>query len=140
MGFSYVVAVAVLLSSSLIFFGIIYSDFVHTESQINDAQNKSNMQNYDYMNSKVTIDNYSYVASGSNFTVTMNVTNTGSVTLNLNHTNLLVNGSIVNFTYASQYLFPLGNDTVSFTTGAGSHDVELVFNTGYEKFEKVVVA
>jgi flagellar protein FlaF len=140
MGFSYVVAVAVLLSSSLIFFGIVYSDFVHTETQINDAQHNSNSQNYDYMNSKVIVDNYSYAASGSNFTVTMNVTNTGSVTLNLNHTNLLVNGTMVNFTYENQYLFPLGNDTIQFTTGAGSHNVEMVFSTGYEKFEKVVIS
>ena len=139
MGFSYVVAVAVLLSSSLIFFGIIYSDYVHTESQINDAQHKANLQNYDYMNSMVSITNYSYASSGSNFTVTMNVTNTGSVTLNMNHTNILVNGSLVNFTYSGQYLFPLGNDTVVFTTGAGTHEVEMVFNTGYEKFEKVVI-
>jgi flagellar protein FlaF len=140
MGFSYVVAVAVLLSSSLIFFGIVYSDFVHAESQINNAQHNQNSQNYDYMNSKVIIDNYSYVASGSNFTITMNVTNTGSVTLNLADTNMLVNGSLVNFTYNSQYLFPLGNDTLDFTTGNGTHNVELVFNTGYEIFEKVVVA
>ncbi len=139
MGFSYVVAVAILLSSSLIFFGIIYSDYVHTETQINDAQHKAYLQNYDYMNSKVSIDNYSYVTSGSNFTVTLNVTNTGSVTLNMNHTNVLVNGSLVNFTYGSQYLFPLGNDTITFTTGAGTHDVEMVFNTGYEKFENVVI-
>ncbi|MCL4337600.1 MAG: flagellar protein F [Candidatus Thermoplasmatota archaeon] len=139
MGFSYVVAVAILLSSSLIFFGIIYSDYVHTETQINDAQHKAYLQNYDYMNSKVSIDNYSYAASGSNFTVTLNVTNTGSVTLNMNHTNVLVNGSLVNFTYGSQYLFPLGNDTITFITGAGTHNVEMVFNTGYEKFEKVVI-
>ena len=139
MGFSYVVAVAVLLSSSLIFFGIIYSDYVHTESQINDAQQKAYLQNYDYTNSRVSISNYSYAPSGSNFTVAMNVTNTGSVTLNMNHTNILVNGSLVNFTYSGQYLFPLGNDTVVFTTGAGTHEVEMVFNTGYEKFEKVVI-
>ena len=139
MGFSYVVAVAILLSSSLIFFGIIYSDYVHTESQINDAQQKAYLQNYDYMNSRVSISNYSYAPSGSNFTVAMNVTNTGSVTLNMNHTNILVNGSLVNFTYSGQYLFPLGNDTVVFTTGAGIHKVEMVFNTGYEKFEMVVI-
>ena len=140
MGFSYVVAVAVLLSSSLIFFGMVYSDFVHSEAQLNNAQNEHSINTYDYINSKVLITGYnSTPATGSNYTVSVNLSNTGSVTMNLAKSNLLVNGSIVNFTYASQYLFPLGNDSVEFTTGAGSYNIEIVFNTGYEQFGKVTV-
>ena len=137
MGFSYVVAVAVLLSSSLIFFGMVYSDFVHAEAQLKNAQDNFNNHNYDYLNSKVSITGYNYTPSGPNYSVTLNVTNTGSVTLDLNNTNLLVNGTLVNFTYANQYLFPLGNDSVQFTTGAGVYDIEIVFNTGYLQYGKV---
>lgn len=139
MGFSYVVAVAVLLSSSLIFFGMVYSDFVHTETQLKSAQDNFNTHNYDYLNSKVSITGYNYSLSGTNYSVTLNVTNTGSVALNLNGTNLLVNGTLVNFTYANQYLFPLGNDSIQFTVGSGNYDIEIIFNTGYEQYGKVTV-
>ena len=140
MGFSYVVAVAVLLSSSLIFFGMVYSDFVHADAQLKGAQDQFNQNNYDYLNSQVSLDGYNYTQTGSNFTVTMNVTNTGSVTLDMNGTNILVNGTLVNFTYSNQYLFPLGNESVVFkTTAAGNYSIDLVFNTGYQKYVKVTI-
>lgn len=140
MGFSYVVAVAVLLSSSLIFFGMVYSDFVHAEAQMKSAQDQFNQNNYDYLNSQVSLSGYNYTLTGANYSVTLNVTNTGSVTLNLNDTNILVNGTLVNFTYSSQYLFPLGNDSLTFNvTGAGNYSVALVFGTGYQKYTEVTV-
>ncbi len=140
MGFSYVVAVAVLLSSSLIFFGMVYSDFVHADAQLKGAQDQFNQNNYDYLNSQVSLDGYNYTQTGSNFTVTLNVTNTGSVTLDMNGTNVLLNGTLVNFTYSSQYLFPLGNESLTFgVSGNGSYSVEMVFNTGYKQYAKVTV-
>ena len=139
MGFSYVVAVAVLLSSSLIFFGIIYSDYVHADAELKKAQDGFNTHSYNYLNSRVNITGYSYVASGTQYNVTVNMTNTGSATLNLNNTNLLVNGTITNFTYAAQYVFPQGNDNITFRVAAGTYVVELAFNTGYEKFMEVTV-
>ena len=140
MGFSYVVAVAVLLSSSLIFFGMVYSDFVHAETQMKNAQDNFNHNNYDYLNSQVSVAGYNYSLSGSNYSVTLNVTNTGSVTLDMNGTNMLVNGTLVNFTYSNQYLFPLGNESLVFkTTAAGNYSLDLVFNTGYQKYVKVTI-
>ncbi len=140
MGFSYVIAVAVLLSSSLIFFGMVYSDFVHADAQLKGAQDQFNQNNYDYLNSQVSLDGYNYTQTGSNFTVTMNVTNTGSVTLDMNGTNVLLNGTLVNFTYSTQYLFPLGNDSLTFNvSGAGNYSVNMVFDTGYQKYAKVTV-
>lgn len=137
MGFSYVVAVAVLLSSSLIFFGIIYSDYVHTNQELSTAQQNSNELAYQYSHSSVNVSSYTAVAvsGGYNFTVTFD--NTGSVTLDLNRSSLLVNGTLTNFTYRSQYLFPLGNDSISFIAPSSQVSMEMVFNTGYEKFVEV---
>ncbi|OWP56151.1 MAG: hypothetical protein B2I17_07405 [Thermoplasmatales archaeon B_DKE] len=139
MGFSYVAAVAILLSSSLIFFGMVYGEFVQSNSQVSSAQNKMNQENYDLLNSKVNITGY-YVVPGTTYNITINMTNTGSITLNLDTSSLLVNGTIVNAVPSSNYLFPLGNGSITFhSTSAGIKAVELIFNTGYEKFTKVNV-
>ena len=137
MGFSYVAAVAILLSSSLIFFGMVYGEFVQSNSQVSSAQNKMNQENYDLINSKVNITGY-YVIPGTTYNVTINMTNTGSVTLNLDTSSLLVNGTMTNFTPSSNYLFPLGKGNITFHSAtSGLKSVELIFNTGYEKFTEV---
>jgi flagellar protein FlaF len=139
MGFSYVAAVAILLSSSLIFFGIIYSDYVHSETQLSNAQNDQNKQMYDYINSKVKITGYNVSPYNSVYNVTINMTNTGSISLDLMNSNLLLNGSLVNFSYSAEYLFPMANGSVTFQTGAGDYQVEIAFNTGYNVITEVKV-
>ncbi|MCL4340527.1 MAG: flagellar protein F [Candidatus Thermoplasmatota archaeon] len=139
MGFSYVVAVAVLLSSSLIFFGVIYSDYVHADTELNSAQQGFNTLTYNLENSRINITGYQVKGLGPEFNVTLNITNTGSVTLDLRSANVLVNGTLVQFNYSDQYLFPLGDGNVTFQTTSGPHSVELVFSTGYEKFQEVNV-
>ncbi|MEM0158762.1 MAG: hypothetical protein QW812_04550 [Thermoplasmataceae archaeon] len=137
MGFSYVVAVAVMLSSSLIFFGIIYSDYVHTNQELYSAQQSSNQLVYEYSHSDVNVSSISAVAVSGGFNISLTFQNTGSITLDLNKTSLLVNGTLTNFTYRSQYLFPLGNDSISFIAPSPQVAVEVVFNTGYEKYVEV---
>ena len=139
MGFSYVVAVAVLLSSSLIFFGLIYSDYVHAEADINSAQQGFNTRSYDLINSGINVTGYYHRISGTGVNVTLNLTNTGSVTLDLGNSTLLVNGTISSFSYAGQYLFPLKSGNLTFKTTSGLHSVEIVFNTGYQKYTEVSV-
>ena len=139
MGFSYVVAVAVLLSSSLIFFGVIYSDYVHADTELNSAQQGFNTHSYDLENSRVNVTGYYVRPSGTLYNVTVNLTNTGSVALNMGLSNLLINGTVANFTYSGQYLFPLASGNITFRQSAGEYSVEIVFNTGYEKYLEVKV-
>lgn len=139
MGFSYVAAVAILLSSSLIFFGIIYSDYVHSETQLSNAQNDQNKQMYDYINSKVKITGYNVSPYNSVYNVTINMTNTGSISLDLMSSNLLLNGSLENFSYSGEYLLPMANGSVTFQTGSGDYQVEIAFNTGYNVITEVKV-
>jgi len=139
MGFSYVVAVAVLLSSSLIFFGVIYSDYVHANTEISSAQQSFNTHTYDLDNSRVNVTGYYVKAAGTSFKVTVNLTNSGSVTLDLNSSDVLVNGTITSFTYSNQFLFPLASGNITFQATTGLQSVEIVFNTGYEKFTEVSV-
>ncbi|AKA49580.1 hypothetical protein IX51_11245 [uncultured archaeon] len=142
MGFSYVAAAAILLSSTLIFFGMVYSGFVQSNLEIHNSGVQYDHQRYDYLNSNVNITGYNVVnestANASAYKVYINMTNTGSVTLNMNSTDILVNGIMTGFNSSAEYLFPLGKGNVSFNVNSTStYDVEIVFSTGYEKYAKV---
>ncbi len=137
MGFSYVVAVAILLSSSLIFFGVIYSDYVHTNTEISQSEQGQSQRMYDMINSKVNITSALEAGNSSQKNVTINLVNSGSVTLYLNQTNVLVNGTIHQFNFTREYLFPLQNETIRFTTTLQPVEVEIVFNTGYRAYVEV---
>ena len=137
MGFSYVVAVAILLSSSLIFFGVIYSDYVHTNGEISKAEEGQGNQIYEYVNSKVNITAALETGKNASFNLSLSLVNTGSVTLYLNQTDVLVNGTVHSFNYTREYLFPLQNETISLTTSDSPAQVEVVFNTGYTIYYEV---
>ncbi|MFG1449699.1 MAG: flagellar protein F [Thermoplasmataceae archaeon] len=137
MGFSYVVAVAILLSSSLIFFGVIYSDYVHTNTEISQSEQGQSQRMYDMINSKINITSALEAGNSSQKNVTINMVNSGSVTLYLNQTDVLVNGTIHQFNFTREYLFPLQNETIRFTTSLEPVEVELVFNTGYKAYVEV---
>ena len=143
MGFSYVAAAAILLSSTLIFFGMVYSGFVQSNLEIHNAGTQYNQNSYDYLNSKVNITGYSVInestANSSAYVVSINMTNTGSVTFSMNKTDVLVNGLITDYNSSTDYLFPLGTGNITITVNStASYDVKLVFSTGYDAYEKVV--
>ena len=137
MGFSYVVAVAILLSSSLIFFGVIYSDYVHMNGELTKSEQGQGQRIYDLVNSKVNITAALEAGNSSQKNVTITLVNTGSVTLYLNQTNVLVNGTVHSFNYTREYLFPLQNDTIMLTTSLEPVEVEIVFNDGYSIYAEV---
>jgi flagellar protein FlaF len=139
MGFSYVAAVAILLSSSLIFFGMVYSDYVQSNVQINGAESQMTHQNYEYLNSNANITGYNVTTSNLTDTVTVNITNTGSITFNLNKTTVLLNGTIIQFNYSSEYLFPLESGNITFQSQPGNESLEIVYNTGYKEYVELSV-
>ena len=139
MGFSYVAAVAILLSSSLIFFGMVYTGYVQSNVQINGAENQMTHQNYDYMNTQVNLTGYNVTSSNSTDQVTVNLTNTGSVTLSLEDSSVLLNGTLITFNYSSQYLFPLQSGHLTFVSQPGNVSLEIVYNTGYKQFKELNV-
>lgn len=134
MGFSYVAAVAILLSSSLIFFGMVYTGYVQSNIQISGAESQLTHQNYDYLNTKVNVTGYNITKFGATDNVTVNLTNTGSITLDLKETSVLLNGTLITFNYSSEYLFPLQSGNFTFNTQPGNVSLEIVYNTGYKQF------
>jgi flagellar protein FlaF len=138
MGFSYAVAVVILLSSSLIFFGLVYDQFQTGNVQLDNSLSNKNKIICGLENSKVSVSNYSVIKGVSGFNITINMTNNGSVALTMSQSNVLVNGTEMNFIYSSNYFLPLTKESISVSYPSGNTSVLIIFNTGYEKFIEVV--
>ena len=138
MGFSYAVAVVILLSSSLIFFGLVYDQFQTGNVQLDNSLSNKNKIICGLENSKVSVSNYSVNKGVSGFNITINMTNNGSVALTMSQSNVLVNGTEMNFIYSSNYFLPLTKESISVSYPSGNTSVLIIFNTGYEKFIEVV--
>ncbi|WP_237265254.1 flagellar protein F [Thermoplasma sp. Kam2015] len=136
MGFSYTVAAVIMLSSTLIFFGIVYTSYVQSNENLANANQKLVKNIYDLENTRVSIYDYYYNSSSSYFVI--NLTNNGSQVFNMSLANVLVNGSLVKFNVSGQFLFPLQTVSITFKEPAGSYAVEIVMPDGYEIFKKVV--
>ncbi len=137
MGFSYTVAAVIMLSSSLIFFGMVYSSYIQSNENITSANQKLMNEVYDYDHSKLSVTGYYMNTTAGR--VTINITNNGSVMFDLAESNLILNGSLMTFNYYPVYLFPLQNGSISFLAGKGIYDLELVLPNGYEVYEKLVI-
>ena len=138
MGFSYAVAVVILLSSSLIFFGLVYDQFQTGNVQLDNSLSNKNKIMCGLENSKVSLSNYSVNKGVSGFNITINLTNNGSVALTMSQSNVLVNGTEVNFIYSSNYFLPLMKESISVNYQSGNASILIIFNTGYEKYIQVV--
>ncbi|MCY0851637.1 flagellar protein F [Thermoplasma acidophilum] len=136
MGFSYTVAAVIMLSSTLIFFGIVYTSYVQSNENIANANQKLVKSIYDLENTHVSITGYYYNSSSSLFIV--NLTNNGSQVFNMSMANVLINGTMVKFNVSGPYLFPLQAVSISFKEPAGTYSLEIVMPDGYEIFREVV--
>lgn len=136
MGFSYTVAAVIMLSSTLIFFGIVYTSYVQSNENIANANQKLIKNIYDLENTHVSVISYYYNSSSSLFIV--NLTNNGSQVFNMSLANVLVNGTLVKFNASSEFLFPLQTVSVKFKEPAGTYSLEIVMPDGFEIFRQVV--
>lgn len=131
------VAVAILLSSSLIFFGMVYNANLQAELQIREAQQREIEHITEEVETALNVTSYEVRQNGSAYQVTMNLTNTGSVTVALGESTLLVNGTVVNFTFSAPYLFPQGRGHITFDAPSVPFTYELVAQDGYSIYGEV---
>ncbi|EQD50431.1 flagellar protein F [mine drainage metagenome] len=138
MGFSYAVAVVILLSSSLIFFGLVYNEFETGNIQLNNSLSNKNKIICGLENSHVSITNYSVKKDTSGYNIIINMSNNGSTTLIMANSNVLLNGTQVAFNYSENYFLPFTEEEINATYPSGNVTVIIAFSTGYEKYLQVV--
>jgi len=91
MGFSVSGSTAILFIAMFVSFGVLYTASYNGFERVADAKGEGMDQMLTQRNTELNITDTSY--SGGNLTVTVN--NTGSTSLSLNDTDVLVNGSYV---------------------------------------------
>lgn len=93
MGFSVSGATALILVALLVSFGAFYSASMGTFGEIRDAQVDQSDRNVDTINTDIEIGSAKYNESGNNDLVIV-ANNTGASTLELNNTDLLIDGEL----------------------------------------------
>lgn len=94
MGFSVSGATALLFVAFLIAFGVFYGATTGAVEQVQDAQIEKTDATIDTLNTEIRIDNATYNESDGNDLVVV-ANNTGATTLDINSTDLLVDGEYI---------------------------------------------
>lgn len=94
MGFSVSGATALILVAFLVSFGAFYTATTGTFNEIQDAEADQTDRNIDTINTDIEIGSAVYNGSGS-YDLVITANNTGATTLELNNTDLLIDGELV---------------------------------------------
>ena len=94
MGFSVSGATALILVAFLVSFGAFYTATTGTFNEIQDAEADQTDRNIDTINTDIEIGSAVYNGSG-NYDLVITANNTGATTLELNDTDLLIDGELV---------------------------------------------
>lgn len=92
MGFSTSAAAAIIFVGVFVSIGMIYPSTAGSVEEVNDALGDQEDRVLEQRNTDITIDDVRYNTTSD--TVTVNVTNTGTTTLDVNETDLLFDGTI----------------------------------------------
>lgn len=90
MGFSVSGSVAIIFIGVLIAFGVMFPTIMDSSQQLGDARSEQSDRLLEQQNTEIIIQNATY-DSGAN-ELTVNVTNNGTVSLDINETDFLVDG------------------------------------------------
>jgi len=93
MGFSVSGSAAILFIAAFVSVGILYSAAYNGYERVQDADDSHGERMLEQRNTAVNVTDATYNASGNEY-VTVNVTNTGSTTLSVDTTDVLVDGEL----------------------------------------------
>lgn len=93
MGFSVSGATALIIIALLLSFGTFYTATTGTFGEIRDAQTEQNDRSVKTLNTDIEINSAVYNESG-NYDLVISANNTGATTLELNNTDLLIDGDL----------------------------------------------
>ena len=136
MGFSLVGAAAIIGVSVLMCLEIIMSTTVPTITNVDDAFDEMRDRIIDQVQTDINITNVINTVNGSNYDINITVDNIGSITLKTSLFNILINGTINNFSCSKSYIHPENNvyfNVYNFS-GSGLMKVKVVTNNGISDY------
>jgi archaellum component FlaF (FlaF/FlaG flagellin family) len=141
MGFSLVGAAAIIGVSILMAIEIIISTSIPTITNVDNAFYEMRDRVIDQAQTDINITNVVSVANGSNYDINITLENTGSVTLETGFFDILVNGTIVDFTCSKSYIHPENNVNfnVSSILDLGTLKLKVVTNNGISDYYEFTI-
>jgi archaellum component FlaF (FlaF/FlaG flagellin family) len=130
LGFSLVAGAAIIGVSIMISLEILTGSLLPAIENFNDAYDDMVDRSLDKVQTNINITSHTTPgAAPGEYTLTLTVKNTGSVTLNTSDFTILINGTSYTFTYSDFYLYP--EKSANFMVGNLQAD-------GYTKVAKVI--
>ena len=136
MGFSISAAAAIIGVAILISFELIVADVIPTVTDTYDAYDEMRDRAIDQIQTDINITSISTPANDSNYDLNVTVENTGSITLETENFNILINGTSHSFTCSKTYLHPEKQVYFKVTNlaGVGSRRLKIVADNGISDY------
>jgi|GEM_PF-1380798 len=120
MGFSLAASYTIIGISLLITLEIFSINVLPIITDVHESYQNMMQRSYQYIQTDIDIQNVTTIDNGSNYDLTIALENTGETTITLKYCQLLINGSPIDFSYTTEYLFSdelmmLYVDNVSYT-------------------------
>jgi archaellum component FlaF (FlaF/FlaG flagellin family) len=141
MGFSLVAAAAIICVSIVLAIEILVGTTVPTMTDVYDSFDDMRNRAIDQVQTDINIADVTPVANGSNYDINITVENTGSITLETNYFNILVNGSDNKFTCSSSYIHPENEVyfNVSSLHGSGTRRLKVLTKNGISDYYEFIL-
>jgi archaellum component FlaF (FlaF/FlaG flagellin family) len=136
MGFSLVGAAAIIGVSILMIIEIIISNGVPTITNVDEAFDEMRNRAVDQVQTDINITGVTSVVNGSGYDINITVENTGSVTLETANFDILINGTINDFSCSKSYSHPenIVYFDVPSITSLGLQKIKVVTNNGISDY------
>ncbi len=136
MGFSLVGATAIIGVSIIMCIEIIISTTVPTLTNVDNSFDEMRDRVISQVQTDINITNVVSIANGSNYDVNITIENTGSITLETSNFNILINGTINNFSCSKSFIHPENDvyfNVLNFS-GLGVMKLKVITNNGISDY------
>ena len=141
MGLSVSVASAIIAVSVIIVIEISLGNLLPVLTDLNESYESFKDRAVDKTQSDINIDSISTTPNGSGYDLNITIENTGSVVIDTNYCNVLVNGTFYPFYSSKDQLYPKKSAyfTIENLPGSGQFRLKVVSNLGISDYETFVV-
>ena len=141
MGFSLSAATAIIGVAILMSFEVMVADVIPTITDTHDSYDEMKERAVDQIQTDINITSIRTSANASNYDLNITVENTGSITLETENFNILINGTKHTFTCSKKYLHPQNEVYFNVTNlpGSGNRRLKVVTNNGVSDYYEYTI-
>jgi len=139
MGFSLSAAAAIIGVGVFLSVQYIASDVIPSVTDTQDSFEDMKNRAVDQFQTNINITSVVNTSSGPLYNLSVNVKNTGSVTLEMRYFDVLVNGSAQDFTYVDSYLYPEKETVLSLANQPNRGKLKVVTDNGISDYYEYLI-